>query len=1011
MATQAKEVFLTPPLSIAGCQLWLDAADPYGTGAIPSNGSSLLTWNDKSGNGKNAAATGTPTYLTGGGVNFNASPYFLNQNFSQNLSQRSIFIVMQETSRTDVAGVFPLIPTPNSGNDFQTTTGFSIETSSGLCFYGNNGGYASFLGSSSLLVKGIYNDNMNGTTGSGFFNGTNATNVTANYTAGTCSGYGIGGRWIGGSIFGSYRLNGVIYEILFFNTPLITAQRQIIEGYLAWKWGLKNSLPSTHPYSSVSPYQTLTLPIARSVTLKGISFLPTSVSGCLLWLDGNDSTSSSMILSGSSVNTWKDKSGNGYNFTQTSYSTSLPSLSNITTGTGVYFGSLQGLFNTSFPFPTTYTIFSVANQTTNYGGYQYILHSPYNADYIIFFGALNGNFATFTGSGGWNDVNANSPSSSIANTSNTASLVSCTNNGTTLTPYFNAVAMTTKNGANASATGITLGDTDTAHARQPWLGTVGEIIIYTSVLSISQRQQVEGYLAWKWGIQGSLPGTHPYSSVSPSQTLGLPVSRATPFTSFIPTSVSGCQLWLDAADSSRFTYSSGSNISIWADKSPGGNNLTTQSGTPTYTRDGSLNVVNFPSGAILQTSFTFTIKTSSAFFVIAKLTSTSTGYPMILTLIDNNSGDYSIRYSGSVVNYGNSDDIGNGNYYTNGSPNTNASFLNQYVIIDTTTATRAASSRISLSGTFGGRYFIGNIAEVIVYPDGVNSTQRQQLQGYLAWKWGLQQSLPTTHPYYSNPYVPYSLPRVVTKASIQVWSPLRVSGCSMWLDGNDPAGTGAQPSSGATVSTWSDKSGTSNNATSGSATFLKDSLGGYLNFTGSQTYTITNPNVVVNQYFTVFIVEQLQNYTPGPTAGLLAAPNEGPTNTNLVIYYNNSTDASFAFYGNDIYAAVSPAFTTNQAQPTRIWSASFIPNSRNLYINGVSIGADTNNTFLTAWVGARVGYWRYGNYTGKLREIMIYSGIVNTPQRQQIEGYLAWKWGLRSSLPGGHPYINFPPSP
>ena len=127
---------------------------------------------------------------------------------------------------------------------------------------------------------------------------------------------------------------------------------------------------------------------------------------------------------------------------------------------------------------------------------------------------------------------------------------------------------------------------------------------------------------------------------------------------------------------------------------------------------------------------------------------------MILTLLDNNSGDYSIRYSGSVVNFGNSDDIGNGNYYTNGAPNANASFLNQYVIIDTTTATRPASSRISLSGTFNGRYFIGNISEVIVYPGGVTSSQRQQTEGYLAWKWGLQSSLPGGHPYINFPPSP-----------------------------------------------------------------------------------------------------------------------------------------------------------------------------------------------------------------------------------------------------------------
>jgi hypothetical protein len=47
-------------------------------------------------------------------------------------------------------------------------------------------------------------------------------------------------------------------------------------------------------------------------------------------------------------------------------------------------------------------------------------------------------------------------------------------------------------------------------------GTTCEIIFYNSAVSDGQRQQVEGYLAWKWGLQGSLPSNHPYSKWPPS---------------------------------------------------------------------------------------------------------------------------------------------------------------------------------------------------------------------------------------------------------------------------------------------------------------------------------------------------------------------------------------------------------------------------------------------------------------------------------------------------------------
>jgi hypothetical protein len=36
----------------------------------------------------------------------------------------------------------------------------------------------------------------------------------------------------------------------------------------------------------------------------------------------------------------------------------------------------------------------------------------------------------------------------------------------------------------------------------------------------------------------------------------------------------------------------------------------------------------------------------------------------------------------------------------------------------------------------------------LIYPYAVSSTEQQKLEGYLAWKWGIQGSLVATHPYY-----------------------------------------------------------------------------------------------------------------------------------------------------------------------------------------------------------------------------------------------------------------------
>jgi hypothetical protein len=54
--------------------------------------------------------------------------------------------------------------------------------------------------------------------------------------------------------FGSFAaFNGFFHEVIVYNTELTVAQRQSVEGYLAWKWGLQNELPIGHPYLSSAP--------------------------------------------------------------------------------------------------------------------------------------------------------------------------------------------------------------------------------------------------------------------------------------------------------------------------------------------------------------------------------------------------------------------------------------------------------------------------------------------------------------------------------------------------------------------------------------------------------------------------------------------------------------------------------------------------------------------------------------------------------------------------------------
>ena len=75
-----------------------------------------------------------------------------------------------------------------------------------------------------------------------------------------------------------------------------------------------------------------------------------------------------------------------------------------------------------------------------------------------------------------------------------------------------------------------------------WIGKLGELLIYNSALSDSEISKVEGYLAHKWGLTGSLPSSHDYKvslpghleNVSQGQTsMGLSgLSSATAYNTF-----------------------------------------------------------------------------------------------------------------------------------------------------------------------------------------------------------------------------------------------------------------------------------------------------------------------------------------------------------------------------------------------------------------------------------------------------------------------------------------------
>jgi hypothetical protein len=95
-------------------------------------------------------------------------------------------------------------------------------------------------------------------------------------------------------------------------------------------------------------------------------------------------------------------------------------------------------------------------------------------------------------------------------TSGVAAVINAVQTDSTLQAFLNGVGGTAVSATqNSSVTTPRVGGV--LPAAEFWKGTVGEILLYSRALTTAERQKVEGYLAWKWGMQAQLPSNHPYA--------------------------------------------------------------------------------------------------------------------------------------------------------------------------------------------------------------------------------------------------------------------------------------------------------------------------------------------------------------------------------------------------------------------------------------------------------------------------------------------------------------------
>lgn len=978
--------------------LWLDATDQT---TVIRTGSTITEWRDKSGYGRNATGYANPTLTTTNGL----SSILLNSsnNFDGSISARSNLTVFALATNNGVTNTYSrLVSLATLGTSDTSSDAFVVPLESpndkeAIGGQRNTGpiyttGSGTIQTNSPFIACSLWTNNATEI----YINGSNfvAANTTWKTSTFTFANYAIG-RAIQPANDGNNPLfvwPGSIGEVIVYGTVLSAAERQQVEGYLAWKWNLQSNLPSYHLYKNYPPispqtYQTI---ITRNLE-QNLDAASYSIQFGSNWLATNGifdtlynrprigvapAGQNTLILNGSNQYAMNQ----GGTIASTIFSFDVWFNSSLPNATIVSEMKQPGLPNT------------LSNSAANL--------QIVNSNVFVGFDAIG----TASGKLGLGTVSTNTWNQ-VSWTYN-GSVVSGFLNGNYISSTYLFKSVTSPYSYYALGAGQSNESFGTTVSLK---GQLGAFKFYNSTLLASDVSQNFAALAFsRYGYTAFPPAPVPTPTPPPP-----------PFIS--PLSLSNCILWFDATNSASITLVGGSasNISTWSNLGTQGGQLSINTG---YALTGistinSLNSISFNQAVSMNWTGSIVNQEKTCFFIFKNLNDFALAPVPFLSLfysLTTNGLQLGVATGGGVYTYALcrnavwcmvAQNSSNPYYFTSSMLVTyriTTSFGSNFVnlnsqsipIVDNQLAnnfyTGVDTFRVGRTDN-GGAFQLG---DMIIYNRALSDTEVLLVENYLTSKWspGGYVTPPPIFPY-------------------------------IWFDASDPT-TITYDVGTCNVTSWSNKGTAAVSAASNVTYTPPKTLQTTQNGLNVLSYNTNNnlriPSLTLSYGDKSIFVVFRQNTTliAGQGQFFLQAQNGnnfgdfsafnfygGSANTTLMAIVNGGY--CFPVYG--ISTQVVSAYQLLSFVPT-IYTT---PGTNGVWRNGYLIDSNFqceggNNTGALGYsVGGTASASTVPNFN--YAESKVYLSSFGQDGRQIIEGQLAWKWGIQGNLPPNHPYRYAPP--